>query len=191
MGRTLRRWITITAVLLAVLTTEGCHVTKDSSGHQEACTAQTLDLRHPPTREQLGFAAGANTATSACDAGFALHVDLPHGTAFDLDVTQMVADSLRSEQPTSGQPTTVAITSTSDGVATTAGRAVELARTLQMDPTEISAWRRTATATPDSTDDTTTPFIRSTLGYVLAELQVVRLSGSDNCYVSLILSWGH
>jgi hypothetical protein len=186
-----RRCVAVTAVLLAVLTTEGCHVTKDGSGHEESCRAQTLDLRHPPTREQLGFAAGANTATRACDAGLALHVELPHGTAFDLDVTQVVADSMRSENPASGQPTTVAISSTTGGVATTAGRALDLAQTLQMAPAEITAWRRTATANPESTDDTTTPFIRSTLGYVLAELQVVRLSGTDHCYLSVILSWGH
>jgi hypothetical protein len=177
-------------LLLALTTTEGCHVDK-TGGSDDACGPQSLDLRHPPSRSELGFAQATSTATRACDAGFALHVALPHDVSIDVDTRRTVADSMRAADPTTGQPTTLSISSTFADVTTTAARALDLAATLDMPSSEITAWRHTATAAAGSSDNTTTSFIRSKLGYATAELQVVRLGVSDDCYLSLTLSWGH
>ncbi len=62
-----------------------------------------------------------------------------------------------------------------------------IADDLGIDAASLQTWEQQVEA--GSADSVDSPFLRNTLGYLTAELQVQHLGVSGNNYIHLILSW--
>lgn len=171
---TTRQRVTVAALVVgvAVVLTGGCTV-----DNNQDCEARTVDLRQPPTRNDLDMPDGESVATWSCDAGFELTILFPGDVSLELTSRELGTDSRGAEDQETGNPTTIDVQSTWLSIDDAADLAERIADSLGMDPSQIESWRQDARNPPDPTLDTKTRFIPGSAGYVDADLRVIHQSG--------------
>lgn len=177
--------------LVLLTPTQGCDTnvtTSNSTDATSACDPRSYDLRRPPSRDDLGMPAGESVLDVSCDEGFDLSLALPEDAATSLTARRVNADSYGSGSVESGEPTTMDVHSVgldTDAALQTARR---VAGDLGMDAAPLARWRAEVEARGG--DNVDSPFLRTKLDYLTAELQVQHLAASGTSYVHLILTWG-
>jgi len=184
----MHRGVLTVAVVLTATLMQGCDVGSDSptSPGSESCEDQTYDLTEPPTRADFGMPDGESTVTVACDGGFVVTLNLPEDASTRLTSRRVNADSYGADDAATGDPTTIDIHSVAldpDDALQVAGG---VASDLGMDEKPLHRWRFDIKASPNDSVDS--PFLRSKLGYLTAELQLQYLPGSANAYLHLVLT---
>lgn len=159
------------------------HVTADD------CSPASYDLTQPPSRSDLGMQPGKTFMDKSCDAGFTLSLTLPTGASTSLTARRVNADSNSANDPAKDPPTTIDVHSTSLTVSAATKKASGIAKDLGIDATPLETWRQQVEGL-NGAGSLDSPFLRTKLGYLTAELQVQHLGASGNNYVHLILSWG-
>ncbi len=185
-----RAALTLTCVMTATLI-QGCDVgTSDSQGEtgSGSCEARTYDLTRPPTRSDFDMADGEATVDVSCDSGFEVTLRLPDDATTTITARRLNADSYAATDSATGDPTTLDLHSVALDPDTAVQVTHGVADDLTIDAQQVTRWRHDVAAAPESNVDS--PFMRSTLGYLTAELQVQYLAASGNSYVHLVLSWG-
>lgn len=192
MRRTVSTVVAALGVAL-ILGTQGCDVGSSDSGTgtgasgADECQDLRLDLTRPPTRAELDMPAGESTSDVSCDGGFQVDLVLPGNATTTLTAIRVNADSYGSEESTTGDPTTIDIHS----VALDQDQAIQVADgvagDLGIDSKPLQTWQLDISADPSQSVDS--PFLRSKLGYLTAELQLQYLPTSGNSYLHLILTW--
>lgn len=150
------------------------------------CDARSLDLRQPPTRDDVGMPQGERSVDWSCDDGFSLTVKLPDDRTLELEARALSLSTYGVDADTN-EPQGVDIHSTWLSVDDAVKLANRLADAFGMDPAPIETWSDEAQSPPDPTVDTKTRFIPGTAGYVQADLQVVHQNVSGDNTVHLIM----
>lgn len=171
---TARQRLTAAALVagVVVVLTGGCTVNDNQD-----CEARTLDLREPPTREEIGIPPGESVAMWSCDDVLDLTIRLPEDRVIEVATRLLAADSRGAENRETGDPTTIDVHSISLSIDDAADLAEQIAGSLGMDPSQIETWRQDAGNPPDPTLDTKTRLIPGSAGYVDADLRVIHQSG--------------
>jgi hypothetical protein len=197
-----RAVLTVVIVLMATLI-QGCDMGSDSEGDTaggnsggnsgengggaDSCQDRTYDLATPPSRDDLGMPEGESTLTVACDDGFVVTLDLPEDTSTSVTARRVNADSYGADDSTTGDPTTMDVHS----VALDPDQAVSIAngvcKDLGIDPEPLRRWSSDIENNPSDSVDS--PFVRTTIGDLTAELQLQYLPTSGNAYLPLVLPW--
>lgn len=155
-------------------------------GHR--CEARSYDLTSPPTRDDLGMTPGKEIVDVSCDDGFDVKLALPQDAATTITARGFTADAYGSGDPESGNPTTIDVHSVSYDVAEAVQVVQGVADDLGIDSAPVRQWRADVESRGDR-DSIDSPFMRSTVGYVNADLQVQHVPTSGDNYMHLILSW--
>lgn len=177
-------------VAVVGLSSQGCDadVTSGNGSNGGGCEAASYDLSQPPTRADFGMQPGKSYVDVSCDAGFPVTLALPEGAKVSVTARRVNADSYSTGNPETGDPTTVDVHSVGLGTDRAVSTATDLAAELGMDPRPLASWRREVEADP-SGGNVDSPFLRSHLGFLTAELQVQHLGPSGTNYVHLIFTW--
>lgn len=123
----------------------------------------------------------------SCDDGFDLTLTLPERIQTSLPVRRVNADSYGAASSETGDPTTMDVHSVGLGADEAIKVATGVADDLGIDATPLQRWRVGLEASP--TDNVDSPFLRSRVGYLTAEMQVQHLGASGTNYVHLVLTW--
>lgn len=145
------------------------------------------DLTHPPSRGNFGMQPGETVLHVSRDGGFEVTFALPEGLSTTLTARRVNADAYGSASPEHGDPTTVDVQSVALGVDQTVEVAQRIADDVGIDAGPLQRWRREVGRADDGSIDS--PFMRATVGYLIAEMQVQHLGPSDTNYVHLIFTW--
>jgi len=171
-----------------MMTIQGCDA--GVSGNHDSssgCADRSYDLTRPPTRDDLEMTPGKSVLDVSCDDGFKVSLTLPDDATTTITARRLNADSYASGNPETGDPTTVDVHSVSYDLDQAVKATGSIAADLGIDPAPLQRWRRDVESNPNSSVDS--PFMRSKLDYLTAELQVQHLATSGNNYVHLVLSW--
>jgi hypothetical protein len=158
----------------------------DGEASGDSCDPVTYDLSTPPSRSDLGMPEGESVLNVACDAGFAVTLKLPEGASTEIEARRVNADSLGGGgNPEQSNPATMDVHSVAFGTAEAIQVAGDVADDFGIDTSALSQWEAQVESAPG--DNLNSPFMRSMLGYLTAEMQVQHLGASGNNYVHLVL----
>lgn len=143
-----------------------------------------LDLSTPPTRKTVGLEDGEQFAQFA-DEGTLVAFTLPGDVELVLPVGLGTADSYRTGL---GPPSTVDVHSVGTSLDEAVDLAVSVADLLDIDPSEVIAWRARLDATEQSEDVQRSPYLQTDVNDLNAALRVSRI-GSGSSYLHLVLTW--
>ncbi len=165
---------------------QGCDAgVSGDNDSSSGCADRSYDLTRPPTRDDLGMAPGKSILDVSCDDGFAVSLTLPDDAATTITARRLNADSYASGNPETGDPTTVDVHSIGYDLDQAVKAAQTIADDLGIDPAPLQRWRRDVESNGNTSVDS--PFMRSRLGYLTAELQAQHLATSGTNYVHLVL----
>ena len=189
----MRRAVLTVAIVLMATLMQGCDMGSDSGTDgtstegSDTCEDQSYDLTTPPTRDDLGMPEGESTMDVSCDGGFEVALTLPEDASTSFTVQRVNADSYGADDSTTGDPTTMDFHS----VALDPDQAVQVANgmcsDLGIESEPLRRWKLDIKTNPNDSVDS--PFVRTKLGYLTAELQLQYLPASGNSYLHLVLTW--
>jgi hypothetical protein len=163
----------------------GCEVSHDTSSKR--CTRSTYDLTKPPTRAQVGMQTGKTTVVCESDTAFDVTLKLPRARRLDMAVTLLTFDSLGAAHAEVDDPTGADLHSERLPMERAVALGERIGHDLGIETAGIRDWRRRVEAGGDT--DLSSAFMRSTVGYLTAELQVSHLASDNLNGVHVILSW--
>ena len=175
-------------MLVGLVTILGCEAdVTDGEAGADFCDPQSYDMSSPPSRSDLGMPEGETVLDVTCDTGFEVTLKLPERRSTEMMARRVNADSLAAGDPEHSAPTTMDVHSVAFGLNEAIQVASGVAADLGIDASSLSRFRAMVTGAPGSNADS--PFLRTTVGYLTAEIQVQHLGASGNNYVHLVLTW--
>jgi hypothetical protein len=130
---------------------------------------------------------GETVLDVSCDTGFDVALTLPEGRSTDMIARRVNADTLASGNPEQDPPSAMDVHS----VALELDEAIEVAggvaADLGIDASPLGQFEALVGRAPG--DNANSPFMRSAVGYLTAEIQVQHVGASGNNYLHLVLTW--